>query len=134
MGNRQRIGIGCVIGADHVEIFGDQKHRSLAARGEEQFCIAALRHRFAIGALDALFGKTAEIALGQAEGIIGRQFDFKAPRQTCHPAMGGQIIGGRADDVGQVGPDVFAAIAVKINRIGFEARRHELRLAHCTRP
>src|SRR5215510_14177619 len=87
--------------------------------------------------------------LGRAEGRstgAGRPHDPLAlpcsrtgrhlapPFQAGPPADAPQVVHDRGEDVGLVGPDVHAAVAVAVGGIGQEARGNELALPHRAGP
>ena len=63
-----------------------------------------------------------------------RQGDLEAPGQPRLPPLLPQEVGRRGERVRNRGPDVAPAVAVAVDRVFEEARRHELGLAHRSGP
>src|SRR5262249_37669818 len=54
------------------------------------------------------------------------KFDLVAPRLTLNPTVSLQVVGGGGNDVGDGVDHVTPAIAVEIDGVSLERRRHEL--------
>ena len=78
----------------------------------------------------------AELARAVRPQIVEplRDHDLVAPGLAGDPAVHAQIVGGRGDDVGNGIDHVAPAVAVEIDRITLECRRHELRRTERARP
>ena len=72
--------------------------------------------------------------VGERRVEVARQHDFVAPGLAATPARSHQVVGGRGEDIAGRGPDVAPAVAVVINRVSAETRRHELVLTHRSGP
>ena len=87
--------------------------------------------RLAAGALDAeplpFADRHPARAVGQQKVEIRRHHDLVAPGLAGDPAVLLQVVGGRGDDVGHRVDDVAAAVAVEVDGVALERRRHELR-------
>src|SRR5580700_5285351 len=76
----------------------------------------------------------AALRPGQAFVEIARQDDLAAPALVAAPAEPRDVVGDRAQDIRPVVPDVAVTIAVEIDGVAEEGRRHELALAHRAGP
>ena len=137
-GHRHRVVARSVVARDRVEVDGAghvaRRRRAVLQLDQGKRAVDVARRGRQDG---AFFGH-----LGGAEGRhdvggeqrrahlrIFRRPDRKANRQPALPAELGQVVGDAADHVGGAVLQVDMAVAVEVDRVLVEARRHELRHA-----
>ncbi|MNF92375.1 hypothetical protein D3C84_750180 [compost metagenome] len=73
-------------------------------------------------------------AIGQPVIEAGSQLHFEAPWLATFPAGALQVMGSGSQGIGGAVPDIPAAIAVEVHRMGVVGGGDELGLAHGARP
>src|SRR5260221_903077 len=124
---------------DYPEVVEDQQRGAARTVGQDQGGVRLMPgQRYRAGGAHAEPGpirdRPAALRPSQALVKIARPNDLPAPALVAMPAEPRDVVGDRTQDVGPVSPDVAAAIAVEIDCVAEEGRRHELALAHRAGP
>src|SRR5438045_3056999 len=124
---------------NYPKIVVDEQRRAARTVGQHQRSVRlATGQRCRTGATHAephpLRDRAPGVLPGHSLVEIARQDDLAPPALLAAPSEPRNIVGDRTEHIGAVGPDVATAVAVEIDGIAQEGRRHELALTHGAGP
>ncbi len=125
---------------DFAEVTVDEERRATvdAARQQQRGADVGGRQGAAVDGADSKRRPLGQrpVALQPGERVVeaDRQHHLATPRAFTVPADARQVVGGGCEDVGKAVPQVTAAVAVEVDRIGAKSRRNELHLAESACP
>src|SRR5262249_50689397 len=139
MPDGKRIGFRRIVFHDHTEILQHEEGWPLGARRQQEIClVVSARETLAARAVDTCalpFAHREDTRVVDVEVVEARRHhDLVAPGLSADPAVFLQVVRGRRHEIGDRVNHVAPPIAVEVDGVAFERRRHELGWAERTRP